>query len=55
VLLKTGDLINSQTVDGISFVPAMNDCGTVVIRELSASLRRGGGDQQLVRAASRKH
>jgi hypothetical protein len=36
-VLKTGDAVNGQTLDGISFVPALNDNGMVVVRGLLSS------------------
>ena len=35
--LKTGDVVSGQTVGGISFVPALNDLGTVAVRCLLSS------------------
>jgi len=37
LVLKTGDSVNGQTVEGIGFVPAVNDRGTVVVRGLLSS------------------
>jgi hypothetical protein len=37
LVLKTGDVVNGQTLDGISFVPALNDDGIVVVRGLLSS------------------
>jgi hypothetical protein len=39
LVLKSGDSVNGQTVEGISFVPAVNDRGTVVVRGLLSSQR----------------
>jgi len=39
LVLKTGDAVSGQTLDGISFVPALNDGGTVVVRGLLSSQR----------------
>ena len=36
-MLKTGDAVSGQTLDGISFVPALNDGGTMVVRGLLSS------------------
>jgi len=36
-VLKTGNAANGQTLDGIGFVPAINDNGTVVVRGLLSS------------------
>jgi hypothetical protein len=32
LVLKTGDVVNGRTVEGVSFVPALNDHGTVAVR-----------------------
>lgn len=32
VILKTGDVVNGRTLDGIGFVPALNDDGMVAVR-----------------------
>lgn len=37
LVLKNGDSVTGHTVDGISFVPALNDRGTVVVRCLLSS------------------
>ena len=37
IVLKNGDSVRGDTVDGISFVPALNDLGTVVVRGLLSS------------------
>jgi hypothetical protein len=37
LLLKTGDVVSGQTLEGISFVPALNDRGTVAVRGLLSS------------------
>ena len=37
IVLKNGDSVRGHTVDGISFVPALNDRGTVVVRGLLSS------------------
>ena len=37
IVLKNGDSIRGHTVDGVSFVPALNDSGTVVVRGLLSS------------------
>jgi hypothetical protein len=37
LLLKTGDAVRGQTLDGIGFVPALNDSGTVAVRGLQSS------------------
>ena len=37
LVLKSGDSVNGQTVEGISFTPAVNDRGTVVVRGLLSS------------------
>ena len=37
LVLKNGESISGDTVDGISFVPALNDRGTVVVRGLLSS------------------
>jgi len=37
LVLKTGESVGNQTLDGISFVPAVNDGGTVVVRGLLSS------------------
>jgi hypothetical protein len=34
LLLKTGDVVGGQTLEGISFVPALNDNGIVAVRGL---------------------
>ena len=36
-VLKNGDSVSGHTVEGISFVPALNDRGTVVVRGLLSS------------------
>jgi hypothetical protein len=35
--IRTGDIVGGQTVEGISFVPALNDRGTVAVRCLLSS------------------
>lgn len=50
LVLKTGDVVNGRTLEGIGFVPALNDHGMVAVRGLLASqviltlnaLRAGG-------------
>jgi hypothetical protein len=37
IVLKNGDSVRGHTIDGISFVPALNDGGTVVVRGLLSS------------------
>jgi hypothetical protein len=37
IVLKNGDSVRGDTLDGISFVPALNDRGTVVVRGLLSS------------------
>jgi hypothetical protein len=37
IVLKNGDSVRGNTVDGISFVPALNDRGTIVVRGLLSS------------------
>jgi hypothetical protein len=37
LVLKTGDVVSGQTLYGISFAPALNDGGTVVVRGLLSS------------------
>jgi hypothetical protein len=37
IVIKNGDSVTGHTVDGISFVPALNDRGTVVVRGLLSS------------------
>jgi len=32
LVLKTGDVVNGRTLEGLSFVPALNDTGTVAVR-----------------------
>jgi hypothetical protein len=50
LVLKTGDVINGRTLEGIGFVPALNDHGTVAVRGLldsqvilTSNARRTGG------------
>lgn len=37
LVLRTGDVVSGQTVEGISFAPALNDRGTVAVRCLLSS------------------
>lgn len=37
LVLKTGDAVNGQTLEGISFVPAISDNGTVIVHGLLSS------------------
>jgi hypothetical protein len=37
LVLKNGDSVSGHTLDGISFVPALNDSGTVVVRGFLSS------------------
>jgi len=37
LVLNTGEPVGNQTLDGISFVPAVNDDGTIVVRGLLSS------------------
>ena len=41
LILKTGDVVNGRTLDGIGFVPALNDQGTVAVRGLFDSQASG--------------
>src|SRR5579871_6816877 len=37
LVLKTGDVVSGQVLDGIGFVPALNDSGAIVVRGLFSS------------------
>ena len=41
LVLKTGDVVDGRTLDGIGFVPALNDDGTVAVRGLFDSQASG--------------
>jgi len=41
LVLKTGDVVNGRTLDGIGFVPALNDRGAVAVRGIFDSQASG--------------
>jgi hypothetical protein len=52
LILKTGDVVNGQRLDGIGFVPAINDDGTVAIRGFFHSQASGIVTSKALRAGS---